>query len=395
MANFLDGLAETVNRGFCVVLGGVAQQAEILQYVLEPGFGQQYNPFPGLYAQNCPLDPPPQPSFGIAGGQCEGVNYRVEVYYTVTPTQPPGAPIPGVTALNSQQVVRSPTLFVSRNQSNNVWSVIFRSRDNADFPVTVFNGNPFNGKAEVTIDNVVIIRQDGQPDTCGNPPGDNEDYQPGDNIYNDNVTYVDNTSSTVNIPVSLVFGYATVNIDGTLNIPINAQFALNPTFNGNFNFNVNTGDLVPSFDNPSAPIVPPGADPGGYSPSGDIPSPPDSIPDSPELPPPTSEPTERQRLLTGCIVTTQVLDGNETILFQEENPDIYIPSLGYVQFLIKVRGASAWTNDIPVKCLRTFIPCPFEGGAIDVKGTPRYGNEFEVTPVYVYRTFNPTYPPPS
>lgn len=94
-------------------------------------------------------------------------------------------------------------------------------------------------------------------------------------------------------------------------------------------------------------------------------------------------------------MTTTHLDGNETTLEQQDNPAIYIPATGYVQFLIQVGNSSAWTNDIAVKNLRAFIPCPWDAGAVEVKGTPRYGNQFTVTPVYVTRTFNPTYPPDS
>jgi len=239
-----------------------------------------------------------------------------------------------------------------------------------------------------------VVREDGQPDNCGDPDPVNPPYTPGDNIFNDNTTVtVNNTDIT--IPVALVFGYATLNIDGTLNIPINATFSANPEFNGNFNFNLNTGDLLPDFSNPNAPIPSPCSDPGGYLPDPSIPSPPDSIPDAPALPPGSNDPTERQKLLKACIVTTTVLDGNETTVFQQENPDIYVPAVGYVQFLIQVGNSSAWTTDVPVKSLRAFIPCPWDAGAIDVKGSPRFGNQFQVTPVYVTRTFNPTYPPES
>jgi hypothetical protein len=213
-----------------------------------------------------------------------------------------------------------------------------------------------------------VTRIDGQPDTCGNPPGGGTGYQPGDNIYNDNVTYVNENNTTVNAPVTLAFGYATLNVNGTVSIPVNAKFSLSPQFNTNLNFNLNTGDITPDFSNPSAPLPSPCTDPGGYKPDPSIPLPPSSIPDADPLPNPDSNPTQRQRLIKGCIVTTTFLDGNETTIDQQENPTIYVPATGYVQFLIQVGGSSAWTNDIPVKSLRAFIPCPWDGGALDVKG---------------------------
>ena len=393
--NFIDALAETVNRGFCTVLGTATAASELTYYISAPLIGGAQSPFTSLYAQNCPLDTPPNPIVSISGGQCPGVNYLVKVTYTTTPITPPGSPLTNVSQLGSQRMVLAPTLTAIQNESNNVWNLNFRQAGQPDFPVNVYNGGAFNGKANVKIDSVQITRQDGLPDTCGDPSGGGNGYQPGTNIYNNNVTYVNNEGTTVTIPVVLAFGYATLNIDGTVNIPVNANFSANPQFNANFNFNLNTGKVTPDFNHPAAPVASPCSDPGGYKPDPSIPDPPSSIPDFDPLPPSTPAPTERRRLLKGCIVTTTHLDGNETTLEQQDNPAIYIPATGYVQFLIQVGNSSAWTNDIAVKNLRAFIPCPWDAGAVEVKGTPRYGNQFTVTPVYVTRTFNPTYPPDS
>jgi hypothetical protein len=190
----------------------------------------------------------------------------------------------------------------------------------------------------------------------------------------------------------LAFGYATVNLDGTINIPVNARFSLNPEFNGNFNFNFNTGDVQPDVSNPNAPVPTPCSPPSGIAPDPTIPDPPVDLPDEPPLDPPTDEPTEREKLLIGCVVTTSFIEGNESLIVQDLNPNIYAPALGYVNFLIRVGNASAWTINQFVTNERQFIPCPYDGGAVRVAGTPRYGNLFEVTPVYDERTANPTYP---
>lgn len=393
--NFLDGLGETVNRAFCEILGNTVNQAEVLQYVLTPGFGPQFNPFPALYAQNCPLSPPPDPLPGspFSGGQCVGVSYRV--FFTTFSTAIPGNAGGQEDSENSDFIVLAGKINGSGQFDNGInWSGVIYSDGAPGGRTLVGSGSKsFFSSVSTTITSVVPVS--GLPDTCGDPPAPVTPYTPGDNIYNGDVTYNNNEGDTVTIPVGIALGYATVNLNGNLNIPINANFALNPQFNGNFNYSPGGGGITPDFSHPASPLPPSCSDPGGYNPDPSIPAPPDSVSDPDPLPDPTTDPTERRKLLKGAIVTTSVLDGNETIIFQGDNPDLYVPSLGYVQFRIQVGDSGAWTNDIPVKCLRTFIPCPWEGGAIDVRGTPRYGNQFEVTPVYITRTFNPTYPPDS
>jgi len=70
-------------------------------------------------------------------------------------------------------------------------------------------------------------------------------------------------------------------------------------------------------------------------------------------------------------------------LFQGDNPDILIPAAGYISFYVDIPGTGkGWTLDIPVKNARNFIQCPWEGGAINVKGTPNPQVTFVITPVY-------------
>jgi hypothetical protein len=376
-------------------LGNAAAQGELLNYVLEPlATSGTYNGAAALYAQRCGLPLPPDfsPSPPFTGGQCP-VQYTVVVGWNFVSN---GMVIPPENTPQSGAVLVTGAIQGAEIRRSSGGYQVGAVGASGFSQASALSGNPDANGLSLTNPSIIsVTRVDGLPDTCGNPNPTYPSYQPGDNSVTENVTVINNEGDTLTIPVVLVFGYATLNIDGTVSIPVNADFTLNPEFNGNFDFNLNTGDLKIDVSNPAAPRPSPCTDPGGYNVDVDIPEPPASIPDAPGLPPPDTEPAERQKLLRGCIVTTQLLDGNETIIFQESNPDIYVPSLGYVQFLVRVGGASAWTNDIPVKCLRTFIPCPWDGGAVDVKGTPRYGNQFVVTPVYVTRTFNPTYPPES
>lgn len=395
---FLDAVGESINRAACVALGNAAAQGELLNYVLEPlATSGAYNGAAALYANRCGLPLPDSfnPVNNFTGGQCEGFQYTITTTqdFTGVPPRPSGTQGQTNSAIGR---ISSVQFNVDSGNFNRTTLVIVDSQGSRTIlvnpPATDDGVNPSFTYSNFTY---AVAKTNGTPDNCGDATPSYPPYSPGDNIVNDNVTIINNEGDTVTIPVVIAFGYATLNVDGTINIPVNVQFTGNATLNGNFNFNYNTGDVQPDVTNPNAPIPSPCSDPGGYVPDPSIPDPPASIPDEPPLDPPTTDPAERERLLKGCIVTTSVLDGNETVLFQEDNPDIYIPAVGYVQFKVRVGDASAWTNDIPVKCLRTFVPCPWDAGAIDVRGTPRFGNEFVVTPVYVTRTFNPTYPPES
>lgn len=393
--NFLDGLAETTNRAFCVILANTVNQADLLQYVLTPGFGEQYNPFPSLYAQNCPLTPPQPPESPFAGGQC-ATSYRVfwsGEYRGGAPGSANDGYLPVSESTASGVLGPITGIRYIPNPAGNGARVVIDANGvyEGRFGFTTTNSEPFFRNLRITS----VVRDDGLPDNCGDPPPDTSPPPPGYNIYNDNVTYNDTNNVEVTIPVILTFGYATVNIDGRLSIPINANFTANPEFNLNFNYRPGDNNVQPDFTDPRVPLPSPCNPPGGFIPDPSVPPPPDSIPDPDPDAPATDDPTERRELLVGCIVTTTFLDGNETTIAQQENPDIYIPATGYVQFRIRVGNVSGWTNDIPVKSLRAFIPCPWDGGAIEVKGTPRFGNQFTVTPVYVTQTFNPTYPPPA
>lgn len=395
---FLDAVGETINRAACFALGNAAVTGELLNYILDPiAVIGSYNGAATLYANRCGLPLPPTftPSAPFSGGQCTGF-YRV-FYSAEYRGNPPGSANDGYLPVNEQTQFNVPgkilgiTSEVNAFGNGAVIKILGTGATINGFGFTTTNVQPFFRNLRITS----VQRSGGLPDNCGNPPVGYPPYQGGDNIVNETVTYIDNSNNSVTIPVVIAFGYATLNANGTVNIPVNANFSLNPELNGNFNFNFNTGDVQPDVSNPSAPIPGECSDPGGYSPDPGIPTPPPDIPDAPPLPPTDTQPTERQRLLKGCIVTTTILDGNETTIFQQENPDIYVPAVGYVQFRIRIGNSSAWTTDVPVKSLRAFISCSWDAGAIEVKGTPRFGNQFTVTPVYVTRTFNPTYPPES
>lgn len=83
------------------------------------------------------------------------------------------------------------------------------------------------------------------------------------------------------------------------------------------------------------------------------------------------------------VTVNNVNDYSFTEVFQGENPNFYVPDLGTLQFFIKVGATTgAWSEPLRVQCRRQFIPCPWEGGASLVQGTPRLGVEWTLTPIY-------------
>lgn len=382
MASFIDAVGESVNRAACVILGDFAARLEVLNYVLDPlATAPSYNGAASAYAARCGLPLPPDfvPPPPFTGGQCPGVSYRVDASFEynsnaiVNPS--------GYSTLDGFAIVPGKVLGTRIDRIPGSVKLFVRF-DGGEALIGGVNGSTDPGVLVARNDKIdLVTRLDGNPDNCGDPGVIRPPYEPGSNTYNDFVTYEDNDTNTLTIPVFIALGYATVNIDGTIRIPIDVDFELNPELDFNGEFNFSTGGLTIDLRNPSAPRLPTGTDPNGSEPDPSIPEPPPEIPNSepPETPPET--PPEPERVIVACIVTTQLPGDNESVIEQDNDVDIYAPALGYVQFRIRTGSTSSWTNDIPVKNKRCFIACPWVGGAIDVRGTGRYGNSITVTPV--------------
>jgi len=193
----------------------------------------------------------------------------------------------------------------------------------------------------------------------------------------------------------IAFGYAQVNVNGQLTIPVSVQVDLNPVVNFNGEFNLQTGDLNINLGDPGNPAGSNGSCNNDPAPNPDIPDPTLPLPPSDPIPPSDPVRPERRKVLRGCQVITTVLAGKQTEIVQETNPEIYAPAIGYVNFLVQVGNRTGWTADIPVKNTNQIIECPWVSGAIDVKGTPSYNNQFDIYPLYTQQSFPPQYPPES
>lgn len=217
------------------------------------------------------------------------------------------------------------------------------------------------GVQGVSINNV--IRQDGQPDDCGDPPPPPiQPYVPGPTTVS--ITYEDNSQTTINEDIDITIFAPFVAIGGAIIAPV--------TISGNTFSLVGELQLTPEFKlnlEPSLTI--------GGSGQQDDPSEP------PDYPVGLPDPGPSKRVIVGAVVTaTQVTLGRKTEIEQGVNPDIFAPRIGNISFLIATDKDVAWTVDIPIKAVRQFVPCPFFGGAVDVAATPELGFELDVRPVY-------------
>lgn len=220
-------------------------------------------------------------------------------------------------------------------------------------------------------------------------------YDPADYTYDIDIVY-DIGGPNIIIPFIAVVGLLYVDADFNLKMPV--TFNLRPTLNFspsfNFNFqadlNLTTGDTEINWYTDRAPgqppsPIPPAPRPPAPSPTGPAPPVPPGIPE----PEPAPDDPEGARVIVAALVTSTVdFPNNEaTEILQGDNPNLFVPSLGVISFASRSDITSfGWTTDLPVKNLRSYIPCPIPEGASAVKGTPRTGVEWVITPIYANRT---------
>lgn len=389
--NFAEAVGESINRAACVILGNYVASEELLRYIVEPfSTGNDYNSARFLYNQRCNMAPPTAPPPPFTGGQCAGVSYRVdaEFEYNSNAIANPS----GYTTLNGFAIV--PGKVTGTRIDSTPGSVkLYVTHEAGEALIGGVNGSTNPGELVARNDRILsVVRQDGLPDTCGNPDPIIPPYQPGDNVYVDAPTYINNEGDTINIPLSITFGYADIDFNGNLSFPVDLDFELNPELNVNGEFNFNFGGFNPTSGNPRGTGGVPGLPPGGYGTDKEPTDPTLPSDEAPPVPLPGEDPPEREEVIAGCYVIVEQLDGKETVVFQGDNPDIILPTAGYVQFLIRAGDLSGWTEPQPVKSSRTFIPCPWEGGAYKVEGTGYYGAALNIIPLYVQRTLQPQFP---
>lgn len=394
MSSYSDGLEAAARNAFCdITRGGVAGGLLFAGLTAETGAGLIAGLAASavsahLYASYCnhPIPPDGRGRRPFTGGQCPGIRYRCVAGATAT-RQPDGATF----LVQSGGLVRGKItqceLVIDPTTFNTATCIIDGSADD-DINVVLSVGSSNNGIDPVyTYSNFFgrCVPEDGSPDLCGDPPLIPPTVPPGSNNVPTNITYVNNEGVTVTVPVVIGLGYVRADFNGTFNMPITVRFNLDPTLNIRGDINLDGGHFT--VDSPGR-RPPPGAGTGSpdnvVRPPGNPPPTPPGIPPAPPAPPapPPGTPPTPVKIIRGCIVTVSPATTDASIIFQEANPDIYAPSLGYVSFLSKVAGAYGWSADIPVKNRQQLISCPWQYGAVEVKGTAKGGASFQIEPIY-------------
>lgn len=388
MNSYLNGLGNAVRRAYCTWLGGGAPS---IAYWIESLNDASPIPIIRRIRENahrviCNREPPPIDTPPISGGQCP-VRYNVTVRYTYTISQ--GGQCRTFTEQQTSNGVLGAIQGVRPYRSgNNVGYQLIGAPDPPGNPSGVITSvifidgtpNPCPGRlASVNIVN--MVRVDGQPDDCGNPPLPPDDLP--DSRTPEIIEYNDGDTN-IFIPVIIAFGLAYIDADANIQIPFTIEF--NPEFN--FEFGGTRGRLSPDdgevvIDDPGGGS-PPGTKnpPKSYDPENPPPDEDGDVPEPDNPPPPEGDDEE---ILRGVLVTVTNPTSSRRIseIFNEDIPNLFVPRFGNVSFMIRVGSTFGWTDLIEVRNRRQFIPCPWEGGAIEVRGQTDPGVEWILTPVYV------------
>lgn len=394
MVDFADALKGAVRTGFCSVIGTVAAADKIASRI---GFGEagslvKWNMPDAIYQAVCSNDPPPPPPASFTGGQCDAnYNVTVEFDFVYVPT--------GAVEDHSVQTIAVRGAVKGLRRSNPDPNTI--RLDIVGGVAGNPSGESLNFVGSTTLPNndirneriTNVVRIDGNPDNCGDGPPQKPPFVPGSNIYNTNITY-NNGHTDVTVPVGLAFGFLNVNANAELNVPVNAT--VNANVQLGVNFNLQTGDI--SFKFPSNdPSGNPYPDdrvyilPWDTTNSGPLPPKP---PGGGDATPTKPSPPSTDKVIIGCWVTvTNVQNPALQVIYQTGDPNVYAPDLGLVSFNIpNSAGGGGWTPDQRVKNRQCYVPCPASQGAIAVKGTPRQGVTWIITPAYSAKQKPVSYP---
>lgn len=373
-SNFLPALRDAVADRICPLANSIEYINDSYRRVTGVPFVQ--NPLATLGGAVSRLfcdEPPPEiPEPPFFGGQCPGVGYQVTVGIFQN-----GQLVSQTTVSGIGPVLGLRLEEIDNSSPANPDGLIVQS-------YVRFGGSPEQssgaGSEDTPIRILNIVRPDGSGDSCGNPDPIIQPTPQSITNYNFPLTYNDNSGNTVIIPIALAFGFLQINARGEVSIPfkvdVNGEFGLNGTVNANGEINV--GVALPG-SNIDTDIR--------IENCRDIVRPDGEVPEDPtDSEQPQQPDRSQEKVIKGALVTVTTLSNERaSLIVQDDNPDIYAPSLGHVQFLCRVgQTSAAWTSDQPIKNRRNLIPCPWSDGAIDVRGTPQPGVEWEITPIYGY-----------
>ena len=247
-------------------------------------------------------------------------------------------------------------------------------------------GTSYEGAA---VQLTVLERCDGLPDDCGSPPpppppNPTPPVSPDRPEINVNIEFPDIGPIEVTFAPTIGITYTDNNYDVRVPVTVNIKA---PDLNLDFDIDVDINLSDPT-EEPDLPPEPPPRDDDGRPNPPDCPpptncdEPPIEEPEAPDEPPPPQAENGDELEVTGCIVRTASIGplSRATQISQDENPDIYAPALGYVNFAYEsVDESIVWGADIPVKNVVFVASAPKTGlKCVDVRGTPGKDIEWDL-----------------
>lgn len=389
MPDFVAALEEAVKSSLCRMMDGLGDSLWTWgQGTGDGALSYLTNPASFIFRKFCNDEPPPAPAPPFEGGQC------VCRLYNVTAS---GSDSTGGFSFTAQ--FWGPILDLSEGTNPSGTKLKITSYGTGvgacqQGPVANTWGDrilypPISAQYSIST-------ADGLPDECGSLPTEDAPLPPNWNIDNTDITYTNKDGLDLTIPLVFAWGYADLDFNANFRIPFTLRLGDSTNNNQSIfkgSLNVNTGDITyrPLTNYYGYPG--PGSGPGDGNPDSNLPEYP-SI-DLPEQPPitPEEESGKESKLIAAIVTVVSLSSGSIGEIFQEGNPNIKIPNLGYINFFHRTGKISgAWSEDIPIKNTRQYVPVPFNGNVIDVRGTPRLGVTWVITPVFDTKQSDPQIP---
>lgn len=325
----------------------------------------------------CPLPPAddiPDVTVPFQGGQCPGTTYRVNYIRTRSATI--------VDEETFTFAVGPVGGFTESVDGNGILTISIVDMGGSRTR-TVLQGNPDVISASITS----VVREDGQPDDCGNPPQPPlppgspppTDPRPPDTNIDINLPGIGIT----NVVFAPVVGIIYADVDARVKIPVKVNVnipAINFNFDVDFNIDLNDPDADPE-PNPGEPDL----DDDGRPQNPDCPLPPECGEE--EDPEPEGEADEEARDEKGLEVVAAIVKAvknldpsRATEINQEDAPNIFAPAIGFINFVYETsEGEVVYSSDIRVKNMENVIQAPNMGiECVGVVGTPNQGFDWEL-----------------